>query len=61
MKYHLHIYKVVAKAELDVEADNDSDARQQGIDKRKGLKYGESDSDTIVVEFMTEKNYKKLE
>jgi len=52
MKYHIHIYKVVGKTELDVFAENEIEAKQKAleVDKYNTL-YNKSDCAKIVLAF----------
>jgi len=35
MKFHIHIYKVIGKLELDIEASNDLEARKKALELAK--------------------------
>ena len=52
MKYHIHIYKIVSKAETNVNADNPTGAKIKALKRRKRLKYKKSDCDYIALDFI---------
>jgi len=50
--YHVHIYKVLSKAELDVEADSSQDARGRALKKKDRLEFGKSDCKYLALDFL---------
>lgn len=50
MKYHIHVYKVSGKAELDVEAVDAVEARRKALEVRDKLGYSESDCSYVAVD-----------
>lgn len=51
MKYHVHIYKVVEKAEINVEAKDEVEAQEKALAEKDKLKFSVSDCNYIAMEF----------
>lgn len=49
-KYHIHVYKIVSMAEVDIEATNKIEAKEKALSFKNELKYGESDCSFIAVD-----------
>lgn len=49
--YHIHIYKILSKAELNIRADSPQDARRRALEKRDKLKFGKSDCRYLALDF----------
>lgn len=54
MKYHVHIYKVVSMAELEVEASSEEEANAMGSKNKDKLLYGVSDCKHLALAFKVE-------
>ena len=52
-RYHVHLYKVISKAEVGIDAENDTKARQIALEmsKKGKAKFGSPDTDTIAISF----------
>jgi len=51
MRFHIHIYKVSGKAEINVDADNPAEAKSIALSQRDDLEYGQSECNYIALEF----------
>lgn len=52
MKFHVHVYKVIGKLDLDIEASNDLEAREKALELAKTIdEFQESDCQFIVFSF----------
>ena len=54
-KYHVHVYRVLGMVEVELEADNDVQARARAIEESKVKKLGHADCHSIAVEFRVPK------
>lgn len=56
MKIHVHIYKVVAKAEINLVTKDEAEANEEAlrIAKRDKLAFGKSDCEFLAISFNTE-------
>lgn len=54
-KHHVHIYKILALAEVDIEAENAEEARMKAAELAKNngseLQYKKPDRDNLIVTF----------
>jgi hypothetical protein len=50
-QYHIHLYKVIAKAETDIEADGEEEALKTALEKKDQLDFGKSDCKIIALDF----------
>ncbi len=50
-KYHVHVYKIVEKAEMNVEAKNEIEAKEKALSEISKLKFSLSDCNYIAMEF----------
>lgn len=52
-KYHIHIYKVIEKAEVEIEAKNEIEARHKGIElaTEGKMEFGKTDCKMISMEW----------
>ena len=51
MKYHVHIYSVISKAEINIKAKNHKDAKKKALLKVKDLRYKKPDCEFIALSF----------
>jgi len=51
MKYHVHIYKIVAMAEVEIEAENPKESKQKAFEIKDTLEYKQSDCNYIALSF----------
>ena len=51
MKVHLHVYKIAAKAEVDLQTDTVEAAQEKALEQAQGhaLSFGESDCEYIAI------------
>ncbi|RLG58748.1 MAG: hypothetical protein DRN95_03790 [Candidatus Hydrothermarchaeota archaeon] len=57
-KYHLHVYKVIGKAELDILARDEVEAREKALQLVGELVFQKSDCKYVVFSFKNELNHK---
>ena len=50
--YHIHIYKVLSKAEINIKAISPLVARRKALEKRGKLKFGKSDCGYLALDFL---------
>jgi len=51
MRFHIHIYQVVKKAEININADDSEIALRTALKEKETLSYQESDCRFIAMEF----------
>lgn len=51
MNWHVHLYKVIGKAELNIEADTEKEALEKALKRKDEVKYGKADFSVLAQGF----------